>query len=439
MTSKHLARGLALAAIVAVAGACSDGADLTAPSVDDGFQNPIAQLFSDVTPFDVGEELWLMENFDNNGNDGSILYSIVIEGGESLLTEVLNLTPGVDPVNAARFDDAHIGADPDGETIWIVNRDYPWDVATYDVVGATLNYLGTLTYAGAQNEMFPQVAVSPSGGLYIGNQITDELFLVDKGTLNVTNLGTIGTPAVDLQGADFAFRSDGELYIWTNVEGGVMYLVDLADLANATMLGGGNDWITGLALRDGGDGDLLGSDRDGDHIEQFDKTNGASIAEFPMKIESVPGSGNWDTDYDHIYGDMTIGAIEVLEGCTYTQGYWKNHEDMWPAGLSPDADFFYSEMTWAEVFDEPVKGRPYFNLAHQWMAAALNVTNGASIPADVLDAWNDAMDYFNSDPDINDKKPSNADDLLGWAKMLDDYNNGYTGPGHCDDTEDDPS
>jgi hypothetical protein len=32
-----------------------------------------------------------------------------------------------------------------------------------------------------------------------------------------------------------------------------------------------------------------------------------------------------------------------MEGCTYTQGYWKNHPSAWPEGYSPDDKFFSSD------------------------------------------------------------------------------------------------
>jgi hypothetical protein len=121
--------------------------------------------------------------------------------------------------------------------------------------------------------------------------------------------------------------------------------------------------------------------------------------------------------------------IPVEDGCTYTQGYWKTHSVRGPAGPAddgwdnvggPDAPFFGSGKTWYELFWTPVKGSNYVKLAHQYMAAKLNVLNGASAPANVLQALADAEAYFNGGA-----YPSSAHSILGA------YNEGATGPGHC--------
>ena len=83
-------------------------------------------------------------------------------------------------------------------------------------------------------------------------------------------------------------------------------------------------------------------------------------------------------------------------GCTLTLGYWKTHselgpapyDDNWanlPSGASTELDS--SGHTWYEVFWTPPKGgNPWYQLAHQWMAATLNVLNGAGTPPEVADA-----------------------------------------------------
>ena len=77
-------------------------------------------------------------------------------------------------------------------------------------------------------------------------------------------------------------------------------------------------------------------------------------------------------------------------GCTLTQGYWKTHStygpaskpdatwNLLPGGLGPDTVFFLSGDTWYEVFWTAPAGNAYYNLAHQYMAARLNVLDGAS-------------------------------------------------------------
>ena len=133
---------------------------------------------------------------------------------------------------------------------------------------------------------------------------------------------------------------------------------------------------------------------------------------------------------------------EVPEGCTLTPGYWKTHSkygpapyDMtWDAKSGGDASFFDTGQTYYQVlWTEPGGGNAFFILAHAYIAAEMNVLNGASIPGDVLDAWNQAgalLDAYDSSLEIP-KKTADRDLAIYLAGILDDYNNGIIGPGHC--------
>ena len=113
-----------------------------------------------------------------------------------------------------------------------------------------------------------------------------------------------------------------------------------------------------------------------------------------------------------------------MEGCTYTQGYWKNHPSAWPAGYSPNATFFSSGKTWLEVLWTPPRGDEYYILAHQYIAAVLNVANGATAPDSVQAAIDAATAYFQG-------ASASRDQVLAWADTLAQFNEGYLGPGHC--------
>ena len=134
-------------------------------------------------------------------------------------------------------------------------------------------------------------------------------------------------------------------------------------------------------------------------------------------------------------------------GCTYTQGYWKTHsiygpapyDDTW-ALIGEDTPFYYSSQTYYEVIWTPPRGgNAYYILAHQFIAAELNFLNGAD-PSAAQDAFDDAEILF--DDPVN--TPSHVKHLHGaarqeWidlANILDDYNNGDIGPGHCEDEGD---
>ncbi len=85
-------------------------------------------------------------------------------------------------------------------------------------------------------------------------------------------------------------------------------------------------------------------------------------------------------------------------GCTLTQGYWKTHStygpaskpdatwNLLPGGAGPNTVFFLSGASWYQVFWTAPAGNAYYNLADQYMAARLNILDGASAPASVSDA-----------------------------------------------------
>lgn len=118
--------------------------------------------------------------------------------------------------------------------------------------------------------------------------------------------------------------------------------------------------------------------------------------------------------------------------CTRTQGYWKTHQELWDTSgervVWNGETFFNSGKTYAEIFAMSARGgNSYIQLAHQYMAAKLNL-NGGSDPdidaaiaqAEALLAGHTAGSYYIKDAT-----------WTSLAGTLDDYNNGVTGPGHC--------
>jgi hypothetical protein len=151
-----------------------------------------------------------------------------------------------------------------------------------------------------------------------------------------------------------------------------------------------------------------------------------------------------------IVGGLVLSLpVNENPGCTLTQGYWKTHSERGPAPYDEtwalladgaDTDFFETDASWHTVFHTPPRrGNAYIQLAHQWMAATLNGLNGAddSAVASELAEGADLLDAYDSD--WNDpraiRNASQADfERMGeLAGILDDYNNGLIGPGHCDD------
>jgi hypothetical protein len=89
------------------------------------------------------------------------------------------------------------------------------------------------------------------------------------------------------------------------------------------------------------------------------------------------------------------------------------------------------------LLNTPPKGDATIILAHQLIAAKLNIANGAD-PTDVAQTIIDADDWLTVNPvGTNPKGPSRAIGI-SLSETLDDYNNGLIGPGHCDDETEEP-
>jgi hypothetical protein len=119
------------------------------------------------------------------------------------------------------------------------------------------------------------------------------------------------------------------------------------------------------------------------------------------------------------------------EGCTYTIGYWKNHPYDWP---TEDLSLYSMHEAMMILWTPSKGGNAYIILAHQYIGAELNVVNGTSIPDEVLEAWYAAQDLLVEYLDEGKIPKKSADRTLAidLASILDDYNNGVIGPGHCD-------
>lgn len=161
------------------------------------------------------------------------------------------------------------------------------------------------------------------------------------------------------------------------------------------------------------------------------------------------------TDFDEF---TLVITVTCPVSCTLTPGYWKTHNDTFHGGAPPDDTwdelpsaegtiFYLSGQTWFEVFWTPPQGNAYYNLAHHYMAAVLNVLNDAdgSLIADEL---GDA-DLFFSDctpADVAGAKGNqpiacsqdglSRNDVIALAGVLASFNEGtLPGTEHCDEDE----
>ncbi|MFH0974009.1 MAG: hypothetical protein V1817_04460 [Candidatus Micrarchaeota archaeon] len=141
--------------------------------------------------------------------------------------------------------------------------------------------------------------------------------------------------------------------------------------------------------------------------------------------------------------DATVAVKDP--GCTMSQGYWKTHSEYGPApydstwalvpSLGEDTLLYASGKTWYQVFwTPPKKGNAWYILSHQYMAAKLNVYSGAD-PRAAEDAVSDAEYLLGTYTPSSSLNQALRNEFLQTAGILDQYNNGYIGPGHCSDYE----
>lgn len=192
-----------------------------------------------------------------------------------------------------------------------------------------------------------------------------------------------------------------------------------------------------------------------------------------IPILATDDSYIWENNEDRNYGSRDLiyvgmnmgyekrGLLKFVlppsdEGCTLTQGYWKTHgekldkkgnpskkyDDTWES-IGPDGsgELFYpddiKDQTYMEVLNtSAADGNAYYILAYQFIAAKLNMEN-ASAPQVVIDAFNEAHDLFNNPANtpeaVKDFVDPERQNWIDIKDVLDDYNNGLIGPGHCDD------
>lgn len=128
-----------------------------------------------------------------------------------------------------------------------------------------------------------------------------------------------------------------------------------------------------------------------------------------------------------------IGPCEELCGCTFSQGYWGNTPGVvWPTPYDRNDTFYLSGQTWQQALDASPGGNAYYILAHQYIAAVLNVANGACEPSGVQDTIDLATEWFDNNAPAA-CGPGSCGLQVTWAGILGSYNEGTYpgGPSHC--------
>ena len=158
--------------------------------------------------------------------------------------------------------------------------------------------------------------------------------------------------------------------------------------------------------------------------------------------------GHGNSTYNRSDDTAVLGCATLDCGhstsCTFTQGYWKTHGVV-PTGNNayawPDAakasglqlgSVSYTAADLLSILNKPAAGNGLVALAHQLIAAKLNVAAGGNPTAVAADiATSDALIGSLVIPPLGGGylAPNLTSGLVG---ALSSYNEGATGPGHCE-------
>jgi YVTN family beta-propeller protein len=126
---------------------------------------------------------------------------------------------------------------------------------------------------------------------------------------------------------------------------------------------------------------------------------------------------------------ITPGPVSFA--CPLGQGFWKNHPEAWPVSSLTLGSQSYTQDELLALFDTPPRGDASVILAHQLIAAKLNVANGADptpISATISDADRLLSGFTGKLP--YHVRPSSATGraMINDATVLERYNNGQLTP-----------
>jgi hypothetical protein len=290
--------------------------------------------------------------------------------------------------------------------------------------------------------------------------------LVSGGYAGVVDCGSVAFPTVLAAGATLSCTYDASLPDASGrVNTATATQQNLAYAANGTSVLAGTQQITATAAVDFSSAAItesdecasvtddrfgaLGSVCAGDLPKVYSYTlNAGPFAAAECGVHQVVNQASFTTNDDATTGSdsWTVNVtVPCAGGCSLTPGYWKTHSQKGPAPyddawalLGPaqqDTVFFLSGKSYYQVLWTAPNGNAYFILAHAWIATTLNGLNDASMPPEVLSAWNEGTTLFSTytPAQIGAQRGSQQPRkrFLELAGLLDMYNNGLIGPGHC--------
>jgi len=247
------------------------------------------------------------------------------------------------------------------------------------------------------------------------------------------------------------FACGGELAT-PEEEGALQNLAGTSDLSDAIVEGSPEDIAEGSEGTEGSEG----SEEDVSEEEETETDEVEEVEEIIEEIDTIeniveetPAENHQDNPVlDDEPPAPEDPPVAVVNNCTRTLGYWKNH-----AGFGPQPDTLSVHLPiWlgtasgtqsvqvesAQLAVDILKmklGHPsngITKLYAQLLTAKLNLDGGADDSA-VANVMADADSFLanHAPEDWAGLAPMDQSMVLEWVATLDDFNNGLIGPGHC--------
>jgi len=160
-------------------------------------------------------------------------------------------------------------------------------------------------------------------------------------------------------------------------------------------------------------------------------TNVNDLVDFQNYVFRVQATGTSSEAASNHSLDLTAATKPAAQNCTFTQGYWKTHPEAWPVNSLTLGTVNYTKAQLLLILGQPSKGNGLIILAHQLIAAKLNIASGADpTPVAATIAAADAQIGNLVVPPIGTGF-LDPDDTAANAQILDSYNNGNLGVPHC--------
>jgi len=132
------------------------------------------------------------------------------------------------------------------------------------------------------------------------------------------------------------------------------------------------------------------------------------------------------------YDDLSLLPVTPATAgvCPFSQGYWKTHLAAWPVDSLALGTRTYSKSELTTILRTPPRGDASLILAHQLIAAKLNVALGVD-PSPIAAVLVDADGLLGGTAIPQHVAPSSplGQQMVANASMLDDFNNGRLTPG----------